>query len=39
MGKQAINAQIQAFANVEKPDGGPDWQLRVQIQFLFPKKK
>lgn len=32
-----INTQLQAFYNVEKPDFGPDWQLRAQVQFLFPK--
>lgn len=37
IGKQPMNAQVQAFYNVEKPDFGPDWQLRVQLQFLFPK--
>jgi hypothetical protein len=37
IGKQPMNAQTQAFYNVEKPDNGADWQLRVQLQFLFPK--
>ncbi len=37
IGKQSMNAQVQSFYNVEKPDGGPDWQLRLQFQFLFPK--
>jgi len=32
-----INTQLQAFYNVVKPDFGPDWQLRAQVQFLFPK--
>ena len=32
-----VNTQIQAFYNVETPDGGPEWQLRFQVQFLFPK--
>jgi hypothetical protein len=32
-----MNAQVQAFYNVVKPDIGPDWQLRFQLQFLFPK--
>ena len=36
-GKLPLNLQLQAFYNVEKPDNGPDWQLRFQIQFLFPK--
>jgi hypothetical protein len=37
IGKQPLNGQISAYYNVEKPDFGPDWQLRVQLQFLFPK--
>ena len=37
IGKQPMNAQAQAFYNVEKPDSGPDWSLRLQLQFLFPK--
>jgi len=37
IGKQPMNAQVQAFYNVAKPDFGPDWTLRLQLQFLFPK--
>lgn len=37
IGKQPMNASVQAFYNVEKPDNGPDWTLRLQLQFLFPK--
>jgi len=37
VGSQPVNAQIQAFYNVEAPDNGADWQLRFQWQFLFPK--
>lgn len=36
-GKLPVNLQLQAFGNVVKQDYGPDWQLRFQIQFLFPK--
>jgi hypothetical protein len=35
--KLPINTQIGAYRNVAKPEFGPDWQLRFQIQFLFPK--
>ena len=31
-----FNIQSQAYYFVEKPDFGPDWQLRVQVQLLFP---
>ena len=37
IGGQAMNAQAQAFYNVEHPEFGPDWSLRFQLQFLFPK--
>ena len=37
IGTQPINAQLSAYYNVEKPEFGPDWQLRFQVQFLFPK--
>jgi hypothetical protein len=36
-GKLPLNIQLQAFYNVEKPDNAADWQLRFQVQFLFPK--
>jgi hypothetical protein len=38
IGKQPINGQVSAYYNVETPEYGPDWQLRIQLQFLFPKK-
>jgi hypothetical protein len=34
-----MNAQMQAFYNVEKPDVVGDWTLRFQLQFLFLKGK
>jgi hypothetical protein len=37
--KQAMNAQVQGFSNVEHPHFGPDWTLRVSLTFLFPAKK
>ena len=36
-GKPPINTQVQVFYYVVKPDNGPDWSLRLQVQFLFPK--
>jgi hypothetical protein len=31
-------AAIHAYYNVEKPDDyGEEWQLRIQVQFLFPR--
>jgi hypothetical protein len=34
---QPINASLQAYRYVERPSGGPDWALRFQMQFLFPR--
>jgi len=36
--KLPINTSLQAFCNVVTPQhSGADWQLRFQVQFLFPK--
>jgi len=37
LGRLPVNTQLSAYYNVEHPDNGPDWQLRFQIQFMFPK--
>ena len=37
IGKQPMNAQVQSFYYADAPELGPDWALRFQIQFLFPK--
>lgn len=37
LGKLPINAQVQGFYNVERPEFGPDWSLRFQWTFLLPK--
>ena len=37
IGSQPINSRLEAYYNVEKPDGGPDWQMVFTFQFLFPK--
>jgi hypothetical protein len=37
IGSQPLNAQVSSYYNVETPQFGPDWSLRLQIQFLFPK--
>ena len=36
-GRLPVNMQIAAYYNVVKPDFGPNWQLRAQMQFMFPK--
>jgi hypothetical protein len=30
-------AAISAYYNVAKPDFAPNWQIRAQVQFMFPK--
>lgn len=37
-GKLPVDFKLQAFGNVEKPDGGPDWSMIFAVKFLFPKK-
>ena len=36
-GKLPVDFKVQAFTNVEKPTGGPDWSLMFAMKFLFPK--
>jgi len=36
VGKAALNLQIGAFYNIVRPDIGPEWQLQLQAQMLFP---
>lgn len=36
-GRLPVNMQISGYYNVVKPDDGPNWQLRAQVQFMFPK--
>ena len=38
LGKLPVNTQLAAYCNVVTPQqGGAEWQLRFQAQFLFPK--
>jgi hypothetical protein len=37
LGKLPVNAQIGGYYNVVKPDFGPNWQIRAQVQLMFPK--
>ena len=36
-GDTPVNLQASAYYNVETPKNGADWQMRLQVQFLFPK--
>ena len=35
-GKLPLNLQTQLYYNVVRPDFGPEWQWRMQAQFLLP---
>ena len=37
-GKLPVDFKLQAFRNLEKPEGGPDWSMMFAVKFLFPKK-
>ena len=37
LGKLPVNTQLSAYYNVAKPDFGPNWQIRAQVQLMFPK--
>jgi hypothetical protein len=36
-GKLPVNAQLSSYYNVVKPEYGPNWQIRAQVQLMFPK--
>jgi hypothetical protein len=36
LGKLPVNLQSQLYYYAVKPDLGPDWQFRVQVQFFLP---
>ena len=37
LGKLPVNTSLQGYYNVVQPDFGPNWQLRAQVQLMFPK--
>jgi hypothetical protein len=36
-GKLPVDFKLQAFGNVAKPEGGPDWSMMFAVKLLFPK--
>jgi hypothetical protein len=36
-GRLPVNTQVSAYYNVVRPDFGADWQIRGQVQLMFPK--
>jgi hypothetical protein len=37
LGKLPINTSLDAYYNADRPKDASQWQLRFQVQFLFPK--
>lgn len=37
IGGQRMGALLESYYHVESPELGPDWQLRFQLTFLFPR--
>ena len=37
LGNQPVNLQAAFYYNVERPEGAPNYQVRLQFQLLFPK--
>lgn len=37
LGRLPVNTQIGGYYNVVRPEDGPDWQIRFQMQLMFPK--
>jgi hypothetical protein len=37
LGRLPVNTQLSAYYNVVHPDDGANWQIRAQVQFMFPK--
>jgi hypothetical protein len=37
IGNQPVNIQASAYYNVERPDNAAKYQIRLQIQLMFPK--
>ncbi|MDZ7622405.1 MAG: neuromedin U [Candidatus Competibacteraceae bacterium] len=36
-GKLPVNTQLSAYYNVAAPDDAANWQIRAQVQLMFPK--
>ena len=37
LGKLPVNGQMSLYHNVARPTNQADWQLRLQLQFMFPR--
>ena len=39
VGKLPLNTSAQLYYNIDSPTFVGDWQMRLQVQLMFPKKK
>jgi hypothetical protein len=37
LGRLPVNTQLASYYNVVRPDFAPNWQIRLQVQAMFPK--
>lgn len=37
LGKLPVNTQVSAYYNVARPEYAANWQIRAQVQLMFPK--
>ena len=37
LGKLPVNTSLSAYYNVVRPDDGANWQIRAQVQLMFPE--
>lgn len=37
IGRLPVNTQLSAYYNAVTPDDGANWQIRAQVQFMFPE--
>ena len=37
IGNQPVNSKLEAYYNVERPEGAPEKSITFTLQFLFPK--
>jgi hypothetical protein len=37
IGRLPVNSQLGAYYSVVRPEYAPNWQIRAQVQFMFPK--
>jgi hypothetical protein len=36
-GKLPLNVQVGGYHNAVRPNQAPEWNVRLQVQFLFPR--